>query len=194
MAGAHPHVFVDTSLALEVNARGEVVAVDVTWRYDDFFTLLIFEDMGLDPDGDARLTRGELRQLRGFDLEVWPEGFEGDLYVSEGDEKVSLPRPRPTGIAVEDGRIVATHRRKIPNVPVAEFTLQQYDPTFYVHYTLQSVTASGGCTASIVPHDPKSAETALSRALQDVTEDMFATIELGIHYADTVGLTCNGSS
>ena len=51
--GAHPHVFADVGLALTLDARDRVVSVDVTWRYDDFFSLLILEDMGLDPDGDG---------------------------------------------------------------------------------------------------------------------------------------------
>ena len=78
LAHAHPHVFVDTRMAVTV-ADGKAVRIDVTWTWDDFFSLLIFEDMGLDPDGDAILTEAELDVLRGFDFEVWPEGFEGDL-------------------------------------------------------------------------------------------------------------------
>ena len=50
--GAHPHVFVDTAMRFEVNDDAEITGVTMTWSYDDFFTLLIFEDMGLDPDGD----------------------------------------------------------------------------------------------------------------------------------------------
>ena len=36
-ASSHPHVFVDTTLHFRQNAAGEIVEVEVTWVYDDFF-------------------------------------------------------------------------------------------------------------------------------------------------------------
>ena len=30
-----------------------VTAIRVTWTYDDFYTLMIMEERGLDPDGDG---------------------------------------------------------------------------------------------------------------------------------------------
>ena len=59
-AQAHPHIFVDTALALVTNAAGRPAGVEVTWRYDEFYSLLIFEDMGLDGDYDGTLTEAEL--------------------------------------------------------------------------------------------------------------------------------------
>ena len=47
-ARAHPHVFVDVGLRFEADGRGNLTGVEVTWRYDDFFSLLILSDMGLD--------------------------------------------------------------------------------------------------------------------------------------------------
>lgn len=192
-AQAHPHIFVDTALRIVVE-QGKAVAVELSWSYDDFFSLLIFEDMGLDRDHDGVLTEAELAQLRGFDMREWPEGFEGDLYVWESGEKRALPLPEVTGIAVEDGRILASHRRELPNVPVEELRLKQYDPTYYVAYRLMDVAATGDCKARVTPHDPGAADRALQKALAEVPEDEFDVLELGIYYADEVRLICNGSS
>jgi ABC-type uncharacterized transport system substrate-binding protein len=191
---AHPHVFVDTELRVFVE-QGDAVAVEVTWTYDDFFSLLIFEDMGLDPDGDAELTRDELATLRGFDLEVWPEGFEGDLYAYHGGEKIELGFPEVTGIAVEDGRIVSRHVRTLPNLPAERLQLRQYDPTYYVAYTLtRPVRVEGGCRATISPHDPEKAEQAVAEELGTIPEDMFEQMLVGVHFADRVGFECPASS
>ena len=193
-AGAHPHVFVDTDLTLVLNDARELTGVDVTWTYDDFFTLLILEDMGLDPDGDGELTEAELEQLKGFDLVEWPPGFEGDLYVHEGDEKVALPRPTPTGIAVENGRIVASHHRPVPDVPAGALVLEQYDPTYYVAYTLRDVSVEGPCRTQITEPKPSEADEALARELSTTPEDMFQVMEIGVHFASELRLSCEAPS
>lgn len=192
LAQAHPHVFVDTDLRFEANAEGRVDAVEVTWRYDDFFTLLIFEDMGLDPDGDGVLTPEELGRLKGFDLEVWPEGFEGDLYLFSQGEKIEMPRPVPLSVAVEEGRIVATHRRAIPPVPADGLEILEYDPTYYVDYAVQDPVIVSGlpCEARIARADEAAAAEAVEEELGRIPEDIFDEMRVGIHYADRVMLTC----
>ena len=135
-AAAHPHVFVDVALRFQDDGAGNLTGVEVTWSYDDFFSLLIFADMGLDPDGDGQLTEAELKRLWGFDLVEWPEGFEGDLYIHAGGQKIALDHPVPTGIRVEAGRIVATHTRSFGPVPADGLRVEPYDPTYYVDYTL----------------------------------------------------------
>lgn len=192
-ASAHPHIFVDTTLKIVVE-QGHAVAVELSWSYDDFFSLLIFEDMGLDRDYDGVLTAAELDALRGFDMREWPDGFEGDLYVWENGQKVALPFPEVTGIKVVNGRIVASHRRELPDVAVQDLRLKQFDPTYYVAYRLMDVTASGDCKARVKPHDPGAADRALQQALAEVPEDRFDVLEMGRHYADEVRLICSGSS
>ncbi len=191
---AHPHVFVDTSLRLTVE-DGQVIRVDVTWSYDDFFTLLIFEDMGLDRDGDGRLTKAELDRLKGFDLQLWPDGFEGDLYMWSNGEKVPLGHPEPTEISVMDGRIVASHSRTVPAAAAAGLEIKQFDPTYYVAYTLAApVNVSGNCRAEVAPHDPDAATEAVENELATIPEDKFEIMQVGRYFADTIKLTCNGSS
>ncbi|MBS0124625.1 DUF1007 family protein [Thetidibacter halocola] len=189
---AHPHIFVDSALRVVVE-DGLAVAVELTWTWDDFFSLLIFEDMGLDPDADGVLTPQELVTLRGFDLVEWPPGFEGDLYAWSEGRKIEMGFPEATGISVEAGRIVSSHRRSLPAVPASALELKQYDPTFYVAYSLRDAIASGGCEVRVAPHDPQAAEKVLEKALEETPEDMFAEIQLGEHYADTVRLRCDAS-
>ncbi|MCK0149553.1 DUF1007 family protein [Marivita sp. S6314] len=194
--GAHPHIFVDTALRFEVNDASEVTGVTVTWTYDDFFTLLIFEDMGLDPDGDAVLTEAELEQLFGFDLVEWPPGFEGDLYVYSNGTKIEMPRPRPIGIAVEDGLITATHFRKIPPVPVEGLTVQQYDPTYYVAYDVsQGVSFTNPeCSATVTDPDVAAAQAVIEEEVNGNMEDIFNEMKVGVHFSDRIEMTCASAS
>ena len=55
-ATAHPHIFVDTALKVLVTDDGQLESIEVTWVYDEFYSLLIFEDLGLDADFDGELT------------------------------------------------------------------------------------------------------------------------------------------
>ncbi|MEX0310131.1 MAG: DUF1007 family protein, partial [Tateyamaria sp.] len=41
---AHPHVFVDTGLKVIVDEAGVFQGVEVTWSYDDFYSLLLLSD------------------------------------------------------------------------------------------------------------------------------------------------------
>lgn len=189
---AHPHVYVTTRIVLEIDPEQRVTGVTMTWEYDDFFSLLIFEDMGLDDDADGTLTEAELDKLMGFDLVEWPEGFEGDLYLYSGNEKIDMPRPRPHDIAVRDGKIISTQKRDIPNVPAEGLRIFQYDPTFYVAYSLRGgIELPGPCTARILPPDLEEAEKEVKRLTEANTgEDLFMAVELGHLYAEEVSLTC----
>ncbi|OSQ51376.1 DUF1007 family protein [Marivita geojedonensis] len=191
--GAHPHIFVETALRFEVNEQSEVTGVTVTWTYDDFFTLLILEDYGLDSDGDGRLTEAELDTLFGFDLIEWPEGFEGDLYVYSNGDKIEMPRPRPTGVSVENGFITATHYRDIPATPVEGLEVLQYDPTYYVAYDVtQGVSLTNtACEATVTDPNQAAAQAAVEEELNGGSmEDIFNEMRVGIHFSDTITISC----
>ncbi|NBX43183.1 MAG: DUF1007 family protein, partial [Rhodobacteraceae bacterium] len=80
--GAHPHIFVDAGLRLRHDPTGALVAVEVTWRYDALYSLLLVGDYVLDPDHDMILTEEETAAMLGFDLN-WGGGFEGGLVLGQ---------------------------------------------------------------------------------------------------------------
>lgn len=194
---AHPHIFVDTGLMLEVDEAGTLTAVEVTWAYDEFYSLLIFEDMGLDPEMDGALTEAELERLEGFDLN-WSEGFEGDLYLSRGEEPIPLGPPEALSTEVKDGVITTRHRRLVsPTAPVAAqgVTVRAYDPSYYTAYEINGgVKISGNCIASLTPPDLDAAYTQVEELLYaipaDQANDLFP--EVGRAFATTVSLDCGG--
>ena len=105
---AHPHVFVDTGLELIFDDEGRLTHVRVEWAYDEFYSLMLLEEMRLDNDMDGVLTEAEEGHLAGFDAE-WVEGYNGDLVMRLGGEQLELSGPMEPTATTEQGRIVSTH-------------------------------------------------------------------------------------
>ena len=53
---AHPHIFINTGLLFLVDAQNRLTHVQVTWEYDELYSLLVTEDMGVDSDNGADRT------------------------------------------------------------------------------------------------------------------------------------------
>lgn len=191
---AHPHVFVDVALKFQDDGRGNLTGVEVTWSYDEFFSLLILADMKLDPDGDSVLTEEELQRLKGFDLVEWPEGFEGDLYIHAGARKITLDHPAPTGIAFEAGRIIATHARSFGPVAANGLRVEAYDPTYYVAHSLKGpIILPKDCSYAIVAPDLDAAQEEFRQLLSELSAEADTTgIDVGGTYAEKMTITCKG--
>ncbi|WP_299045502.1 DUF1007 family protein [uncultured Tateyamaria sp.] len=192
-AVAHPHVFVDTKLKVVVSATGKFEGIEVHWTYDDFYSLLLFADLGLDLDGDGELTQGELRRLDGFDMQ-WVAGFEGDSYAYRNGKRIKLGKPQGRGVSVTQGRITTVHFRPARG-PAEGVVIQAYDPTFYTAYDLTGpVEVDGPCRATIEPADLDAAYTMVEELLYATpaaeAEDSYP--EVGEAFADTVSLSCAG--
>lgn len=192
---AHPHVFVDTSLTLTLNEAQNLTEVEVAWAYDDFYSLLILQDMGLDPDADGELTKEELARLQGWDMK-WIEGYEGDVYLTGPDgAPIALSGPKPVTTQVLNGRIVSLHRRSVLD-PVAadQASIRAYDPEFYTAYDLTGgVTLAGnteGCSTDITLPDQDDAYSEAQDLMAEFPEDAVDVPLLGHLFAETVTLTC----
>ncbi|MCV2892833.1 DUF1007 family protein [Lentibacter sp. XHP0401] len=192
--GAHPHVFVETGLRLVVDESGQVAGVEVTWRYDELYSLLVLEDMELDSDFDGKLTQAELAQLDGFDLQ-WIEGFEGDLYAQAGAGKLVLGPPENRGTTVDAGHITSRHYRALADGPKA-LSLKAFDPTYYTAYDLGlGVHMPAGCKSNVVKADLEAAYKLEAELLGDDVDDPEADYpEVGEEFADEVIVTCASDS
>ena len=164
---AHPHVFIDTGFELILDDTGQMTHVRVIWQYDDFYSLLITEDMALNSDGV--LAEEEIAMLTGFDMK-WDESFNGDLVVTQGDTPVALSRPQEVTASFADGRITTTHLRalEVPLVPGETLIMKAYDPTYYVAYEVTgpvAVTGGGVCHVRQKAPDPDADLRALQAQL-----------------------------
>ncbi len=198
---AHPHVFIDTGLELIVDESGQLTHVRVIWEYDDLYSLLITEDMALDPDGDGVLTSEEIAKLTGFDMQ-WIDGFNGDLVVENKDGAVALSGPQEQTASFDGGRITTTHIRALQQpIPANETaTIKPYDPTYYTAYELtRSVDVIGetACKTKIQKPDVNAGLMALQQELAMLDPQMDPSDaglpEIGAQMASVVVVTCEGS-
>lgn len=199
-ASAHPHVFVDTEMALVFDAAGTLAGVRLTWVYDDFFSFLITAELGLDPDGDMVLTPAEETALADFVLD-WPAEFGGDLHVAQGGVPIALGDRTAASVAFDGGRIRETHLRLLAQpVPMLRpVTVQVFDPYYYTAYDLSAQIGLSGrsdCAVDLQRADLNAAyslvdELLYGRPAADVGPDEQFP-EVGDAFADTVTLTCPG--
>lgn len=188
---AHPHVFVDVGLTFETDGQGALTGIEVTWSYDDLFSMLILSDRGLDADGDMVLTEAERAELIGFDLTDWPEGFEGALFVETEAGKLSLGPPEALSIRMEDGHIVTRHRRPVTAAGSGDMTVRAFDPSYYAALSMTgAMTLPEGCTGKLSEADDAAADEKVEGLGNTADEGFFNAVEVGRYYADTLIVTC----
>lgn len=203
-AQAHPHVFIDAALQLDYDPDGRLAEVAVEWAYDDFYSLLIIEDMGLDPDGDGQLTAEEEASLQGFDAD-WAPGSEGGLYLGVEGRRVPLQAPGEFSASYRDGRLISRHVRPLaePLNGTVPLLIQVYDPEYYVQFSLPEAPAVNGghdCQVRQRPGDPYAAADAYAQAvataLEDddtgMTEEMLM-VDIGPAGADEIRIQCGAA-
>lgn len=197
-AGAHPHIYIDAGLHPIFDRAGRLVAVRVIWAYDDLYSSLIFEDRGVDPDMDGVLTPEETALLQGFDM-AWEPGFEGDLEVRRGDDRIALSGPTEPTAAVIAGQIVTTHVRRFaePLVVGADpVVFAVYDPTFYSAYTIALGALPEGredCKAELYEPDVEAAYEILGAAIEEMGAERIANGDfpaVGAIFAEELRLSC----
>ena len=176
----------------------------MVWVYDAFYSLLLIEEKGLDPDGNGALTGAELQTLSGFDL-VWEPDFPGDIELrSAGGDIVELGRPIEGTTAYENGRIVTTHirpliHRKRPDHSYG-ISAKVFDPTYFVAYDLRLETrieAEQTCKINIVRIDIQKVRQQVEQEYlgPDAIEDAGGEYpQVGKLFADKAVLTCASSS
>ena len=91
-AFSHPHVFVDAQAGFHFDKDGRLVSLRVTWTYDAFTSLTLFEILDLDKDGDGKLDDGDRAAIVAGETE-WPDGYDGDIYLEAAGSGIPLARP-----------------------------------------------------------------------------------------------------
>jgi len=199
---SHPHIFIETGLRLIHDERGALTALEVTWTYDELFSLLLLEDMGLDTDFDGVLTPEEQSAVQGFDMD-WPVDYEGDIYVSAAGIPVSLSAPVPGFAELNDkGQLIGRHIRPLTVPVAAPISIRVYDPTYYTAYEVivdQVSTAASECTVAVFTPDLDAAFAQLEAALEELMgqSDFDQEIDfpaVGDRFADEIRVTCAGGS
>lgn len=196
---AHPHVFVEADVEVLVEA-GAVTAVRLAWTYDDLFSLILAEDLGIDGDGDLQLTDEELATLRAH-VADWPADYAGDLVVAADGAALPLAPRQEHGVAYREGVVVESHRRPLAApapATAAPVLVEVYDPYYYVAYEVRAVTVSGdpSCAATLIRADLEAAQAEVDRTWDGIDWAGAAPdVQLppiGEAFADRVEVRCAG--
>ena len=127
--GAHPHVFITSTMHLCYKG-GQPVRLDVDWAFDDGFSAMILEDY--DTDGDGSFSPKELSTLKAEAFDYLSEQHYFTFITHSGTKN------HPVTIAsfnCEAKDSIVVYRFSIPIAPQPEkgktLRLSQYDPTNY---------------------------------------------------------------
>ena len=198
---AHPHVFIDSGIEVLIDAQNRATGVRISWTYDEYYSLFIIGDMGLDPDWDGALTDAETTSLSGFDMK-WDADFPGDTYALQGDVDLALSRPKDWSADYANGKITSHHVRDFDQpIPLTgdPLIVQVYDPGYYVLYTIARdpvLTGGQGCNATAYAPDITEADAALKDALAEYSADADLEADfpaIGKTYAEEIRVTCAAS-
>ena len=200
-ATSHPHIFVDTGVEVFFDEQGRLTSLRLSWTYDELFSLIILEDRGLDNDYDGVLTEEEQAALTGFDMIDWPEWYDGDLYVLAGGRKLQMGDPREYDLVLEDGKLVTTHYRDLPEpltLGASPVIVQIYDEGYYTAYEIighpQMVNAPQDCQAVTYAADLSAAQQEVKAALAEISADInleeVGFPKIGAAFSDEVRISC----
>lgn len=196
---AHPHIFVATGISVTIDDAGQLAEIEVTWEYDELYSLMITEDMSLDPDYDGKLTSAEIAKLDGFDMN-WHEEYYGDTVARLDGTALELSRPIAHTASFSDGKITTTHRRSVkPAALLADqaLVIKPFDETFYTAYDITlPVKIIGRDDCQIGTHIPQMTEelsearAALASLPPNLNPEDVGLPNVGEALAPEVRITC----
>lgn len=195
---AHPHIFVNTGLVMLVDDQDRLTHVQVTWEYDELYSLLVTEDMGVDSDYDGVLTPEDMALLTGFDMQ-WIPGFNGDLVGMMDGKPLGLSKPVAPTATMIDGKIITTHLRAIEGAPqiTGPVVFQPYDITYYTAYEVGlpvRVQGHDGCDIALQVPDIAGALAMIQAEIAAMPEDYDMEAagfgDIGAQFATRIEVTC----
>lgn len=129
-AGAHPHVFITTSFALQFDTQG-LAGIHVFWGFDDMYSAMIFDDF--DKNKDGRLSPSELETLTKAAAKSLPQfNFFTHIHVDGKPMPVSTVK----NLQIKHAKGLLSYDFIIPcPVPIVTGSrtvkISPYDPDFF---------------------------------------------------------------
>ncbi|WP_195819982.1 DUF1007 family protein [Roseobacter sp. MH60115] len=196
-AKAHPHVFVDARTGFIFNNDGYLEAVRISWTYDQFTTLILFESLDLDRDLDGRLSAADRAEIIAGETN-WSAEYNGDVYLEVEGQERPMGRPKNATASLENDQITVAF-----DLPLSQpaglagrtAVLRLYDPFFYYAYTILADAEKRGlppgCQADLISFEPDAAASALQEQLAALSrEDTPDQPNVGRLFSDEVVLAC----
>lgn len=198
-AQAHPHVFIDAGVEVIFDDAGRLTHLRISWRYDDFYSLLIAEERKVDSDGDGNTDPDEDLWLAGFDAH-WAPGYSGDLVARLDEQPLVMSGPLEPTATMRDGRITTTHLREVTGTPVLggdALSIKVFDESYYTAFTLAlPVVVSGRDDCTLTRTEPDVDQELANMQAMLLSIDADADLEemdiplVGEQFATDIRITC----
>ncbi|MEI4487068.1 DUF1007 family protein [Frigidibacter sp. MR17.14] len=190
---AHPHVFADSRAGFTFDAEGRLTGLRITWLYDAFTTLVLYDQLALDEDGDGQLNAADLARIAEGETD-WPPEYDGDIHLSAAGRPVAMARPLNGSARMVGDRVEVTFELPLAQpLPPGAASLKLYDPSYYYAYSIKGIDAElpATCKAELHPFDPNDADRKILAALAALSrEETPEDPEIGARFSDEIRLTC----
>lgn len=193
-ASAHPHVWVAAQEQVIFGAKGQIEAIRHAWVFDEMYSAFVTQ--GQSKDGKL-MTKEELAPLAKSNVEDLAE-FEFFTHAKVANVKVEFGEPFDYSLEERDDKLVVlrfTLPLKVPASASKAFSLQVYDPTYFVAFEpakqepVSFVGAPKGCSANIVGAKPLAADET-----KKLSESFFSGLspgaDFGIKLATPIIIAC----
>ena len=193
-AAAHPHVFVTAKERVLFALDGKITGIAAAWTFDDMYSSFAIQGLG---DADKILTREQLAPLAKTNVESLAEF--GWFTVGKTAGKPALFAD-PVDYWLEEGanKLITLHFTlplKVPTKTGSFFSLQVYDPTYFVAFEYAKaepvvlVGAPEGCSVSVAKPQPLD-NTDSQKLSEAFFTNMSPGMDFGIKLAPRAIIAC----
>ncbi len=192
-AEAHPHVWVVLKSDLLFAPDGRVQAVRHAWTFDEMYSA--YAAQGLDTNNDGKLSREELAELAEVNVTSLEE-FGYFSVAKSGKREVGFGKPVDYWLEADDENVLTLHFTLPLETPVPskDFSLEVYDPTFFVDIAfpegarVELVGAPADCSAEAIR--PEGFDPAAANLSESFFNALTASSQFGAQFANRVVLRC----
>ncbi len=196
-AAAHPHVWIDSKTTLLFDAEQRVAALEIVWRFDEFYSIYAIE--GLDKNDDGVLEPAELQPLAKLNVTSLKD-YRYFTYVRANGRDTAYGEVVDYGSRFEDGilslRFVLPLKEPV-DPRLAQLSFTSFDPSFYISIEPQPeapVVLSGavpeGCRVLLDRGD----ETESLNLAESLFVDATAADSIAAEFASRAALDCATST
>jgi len=162
-AQAHPHVFVTARAQVLFDPQGKVTAIRQAWVFDPMYSAFVTQGLG---KNGGLATREELAPLAKSNVESLQE-FDYFTHAKEAGTPVVFGDPKDYSLEEQTDKSVVlrfTLPLRTPASANRSFSLQVYDPTYFVAFSMaeqQPVVldqAPQGCSTNQLNAKPLAAD------------------------------------
>jgi ABC-type uncharacterized transport system substrate-binding protein len=154
-AWAHPHVFIDGREEIIFDDKQQIVAIRNHWTFDEAFSS--FASIGMDKDGDGKLSREELAPLAEINATSLKE-YDYFTRLLINNKEFPFKDPTDYYLTEDNGRLTLHFILPLVKpVKISEETIVEiFDSEFYIAFEFKNKSASlvNAPVSCTVAHQP----------------------------------------